>query len=123
MQAEQKIRDVLNNLKSPELALHAPEHIAELTMLLRSLPKPSLEKLVTELPAETTEEALMKKKELILDILPVTGRPDIVSILEKLIQENKISTTRASVMVNLMALTSEPAPFLIKQLLVSHSLQ
>nr|APP91162.1 vitellogenin [Platynereis dumerilii] len=118
--AEQKIGEILNLLKSPELALRAPENIAELVVLLRRLPKPSLEKIVAELPAETTNEAALKKKELILDLLPTTGRPDIVSLLEKLIQANKISTTRAAIMVNLMALASEPAPFLIKELLTKY---
>ena len=122
MQAEEKIRKILNLIKSPELALHAPEHIAELVIVLRRIPKPILTKIVSELPVESTEEDIIKRKELILDILPMTGRPDVVSILEKLIQENKISTTRASIMINLMALVSEPTPFLIEELVVSNFL-
>jgi len=76
-----------------------------------------MKKVVNEFMTPTeTNAVILKKREILLDILPTLTRPDIIPVITELFKNNVIKAPRAVIMINMATLTITPSPGVFEDL-------
>jgi len=61
---------------------------------------------------------VLKKREIMLDIIPTLTRTDLIPLFTNLVKKEIVSVPRCIVMVNMLALTAKPSPKMFNDLIV-----
>merc|ERR1712142_1290130 len=91
--------------------------LLEIAKILENLPLTHMKKVINQFMSPTeTDEVMLKKREILLDMLPTLTRPDIISYITELYKQNVIEAPRAVIMINLATLTVRPSPRVFEDL-------
>jgi len=107
-----KVNDILEEvvlLVTPEISETVPEKITDLVHIMKMLPLREMKTIINTHCRVNNLQVEMKKREIILDILPTLPRDDLVEILKYCLDEKLISTPRMSIMLTMMATTAKPS--------------